>query len=630
MTSGQSEQTSGAFEPPSMDAEHAALLRYLNVRRAHGPSWSPDGQRIAFIADTSGLDQAWVVETAGGEPRQLTRFPDRVGEVQWSPAGDWLVVTVDAGGDEHDQLNLVPAAGGEPRALTAQPRVIHHFGAWSPDGTSLCYSCNRRHPAFFDIYVMDIASGASRCVLERDATLTARAWSPDGAALIVSRENTNLDEDLFFVPLDGSAPRLLTAHTGEASYGSPHFAPDGRALYVLSNRDRERRAPAALDLAASTEQHAHAPMRILSDAAWEAEGGLALSPDGTLLAYALNEDGRSRLIFHDLATGHTLPAPTLPTGVIEGLTWSPRDSRVAFSFNGTRHSGNIWTATPGQEVARQVTRVSMGGLDPDTLVEPELIRYTSFDGLEIPAYFYRPTDTSRATSDGLPVIVFVHGGPESQFRPLHAAPWMPPLQYYLSRGFAVFAPNVRGSAGYGKTNIHLDDVRLRPNSVADLEAGVEWLTRAGGSDPRRIGVMGRSYGGFMVLAAITSYPDLWAAAVDIVGIANFITFFEHTGVWRRHLRSPEYGDPVRDADFLREISPLFKADQITAPLLVLHGANDPRVPVGEAEQIVAAVRARGRPAELLLFPDEGHFMLRESTQRLAYPAIGDWFERHMG
>ncbi len=539
-----------------------ALLRYLNVRRAHGPSWSPDGARLAFVVDTSGLDQAWVVSLAGGETTQLTHFGERVGLVAWSPTGEHLLVTVDAGGNEHDQLYLVPAAAGEPRALTTEPSVIHRFGAWSPDGRRICYSSNRRHPAFFDVWVMDIASGEARCVLERDATLAPHAWSPDGAALIVSRENTNLDTDLLLVPLDGSESRLLTAHPGEAAYLSPCFAPDGRTLYALTNRDREFLAPAALDLtprppslqgkgepdsppftgeglgegsaspprdaalrggAGGEARDEHTPMRLLAETEWDAEGGLAHSHDGRLLAWASNEAGVSRLVFYDLAAGQELPAPPLPPGVVEGLTWAPDGSCVAFGFNGTRHNGNVWTAAPGAAAARQVTRVPMGGLDPAALVEPELVRYTSFDGLEIPAYYYRPAATSRASAAGLPVIVFVHGGPESQFRPLHAAPWMPPLQYYLSRGFAVFAPNVRGSAGYGKTFIHLDDVRLRPNSVADLRAGVEWLVRAGGADPRRIGIVGRSYGGFMVLAAITSYPDLWAAAVDIVGIANFLS-----------------------------------------------------------------------------------------------------------
>jgi dipeptidyl aminopeptidase/acylaminoacyl peptidase len=446
----------------------------------------------------------------------------------------------------------------------------------------------------------------------------------------VERANTNVDSDLLMVSAQGGEPRLLTAHEGEALYTSPGFAPDGRTLYVLTNRDRELLAPAALDLAAPTPPGAHVPLRWLASADWEVDHTLAVTADGQSLAWALNWDGLSQLALYDVRFEAPVVASTVPPGVIEGLTWARDGSQVAFGFNGTRHNGNIWVAAVNAAAARQVTHAPLAGLDLSVLIEPECVRYRSFDGLEIPAYYYRPTALARQTAAGLPVIVFVHGGPESQFRPLHAAPWMPPLQYYLQRGFAVFAPNVRGSAGYGKTYLHLDDVALRPNSVADLKAGVEWLVREGGADPRRVGVMGRSYGGYMVLAAATMFPDLWAAAVDIVGIANFLTFFANTGVWRRHLRAPEYGDPERDADVLRAISPLFQADRITAPLLVLHGANDPRVPLHEAEQIVAAVRAQGRAAELLTFADEGHFMLREATQVRAYPAIGDWFERYMG
>jgi dipeptidyl aminopeptidase/acylaminoacyl peptidase len=207
---------------------------------------------------------------------------------------------------------------------------------------------------------------------------------------------------------------------------------------------------------------------------------------------------------------------------------------------------------------------------------------------------------------------------------------MPPLQYYLNRGFAVLAPNVRGSSGYGKTYGHLDDVGLRPHSVADLKAGVDWLIREGHADPRRIGIVGRSYGGYMVLAAITTYPDLWAAAVDIVGIANFVSFLEQTGPWRRKWRESEYGSLEKDRDILTQLSPIHAVDRIITPLLVLHGANDPRVPVAEADHIAAAVQARGIPVEYLRFADEGHFMLRQITQLRAYPAIGDWFEQYMG
>ena len=613
-----------------MEKPPAEVNPYINVHRAHRPSWSPDSTRIAFIADIEGLDQAWLVDIDGDKSVPLTHFEERIELVEWSPRGSHLLVTSDVGGNEHFQLYLISAAGDEPRQLTKEPDVIHHFGAWSPDGRYLCYSCNRRNRAFFDVWVLDINSGGARCVWEENATLMARAWSPDGAALIVSRDNTSFDNDLFLVPLDGDEPRLLTAHTGEAEYLNPCFAPDGRTLYALTNLGREFLTPVAMDLTTATPAKTHAPIQELVQTTWDCEGDLALSPTGNVLVWALNEDGRSKLVFYDVTIRRELPSPQLPAGVVNGLTWAPDGKLVAFDFNGTRHNGNIWTASPGVDTARQVTALPMDGLDAQTLIEPELIRYTSFDGLEIPAYYYRPATGARANTGGLPTIVFVHGGPASQFRPLHASPTMPPLQYFLSRGFGVFAPNVRGSRGYGQTYMHLDDVRLRPDSVADVKAGVDWLVNHGEADPRRIGIMGRSYGGFMVLAAITSYPDLWAAAVDIVGIANFLTFFENTGVWRRHLRMAEYGDPERDADFLRELSPLFKADRIKTPLLVLHGANDPRVPVSEAQQIIAAVQANGYPAELMIFPDEGHFMLHLNTQLKAYQTIMDWFERYMG
>jgi dipeptidyl aminopeptidase/acylaminoacyl peptidase len=613
-----------------MDEIPGEIHRYITIRRAHGPSWSPDGTRLAFVADTTGLDQAWIVGRDGKEPGQLSHFHDRVGLVSWSPTGEHVLVTVDSNGDEHDQLYLIHAADGTIQPLTNEPTVIHYFGAWSPDGQYICYSCNRRHQAFFDVWILHISSGESRCVLELDTTLIPQAWSPDGAALVVSRRNTDLDNDLFLVPMRGGEPTLLTTHEGEAAYEHPCFAPDGRVLYVLTNYQREFLAPAALDLTVKVPQGTHVPMKILMQTTWDAEGTLTLTQDGQLLAWAVNENGRSRLVFYNVHMEQELSAPELPPGVVQGLTWAPDKPVVAFDFNGTRHNGNIWIASPQPPAASQLTNVSIDDLDLSSLIEPELIHYSSFDGLEIPAYYYRPRATFRKNGSGLPVIIFIHGGPESQFRPLYAAPSMPPLQYYLNCGFAVFAPNVRGSRGYGKTFIHLDDVQLRPHSVADVKAAVEWLIQQGGADSRRIGVMGRSYGGFMVLAAITRYPDLWAAAVDIVGIANFLTFFEHTGVWRRHLRYPEYGDPVRDAEFLREISPIFKVDRITTPLLVLHGTNDARVPVEEAEQIVAALRSLNRTAELLLFTDEGHFMLRKTTQLKAYTTIGDWFERYMG
>ena len=610
------------------------IERYLQVQRAHGPVWSPNGTQIAFVADISGLDQAWLLTLGDPNPMQLTHFEDRVGQIAWSPTSEYLLATVDAGGNEHDQLYLLDLKSGEAQALTQSPAVIHNFGGWSPDGRSICYSNNQRHPAFFDVWIMNVFTGETRCILQQDASLIPNAWSPDGTALLVTRLRTEMDMDLLLVYLDGREPRLLTDHPGEATYEYPSFSPDGRTLYVLSNYQREFLAPASIDLSTMAEANTHASMAYLLDTAWDAEAGLKLSPDGTKLAWALNENGRSRLVFYDCKRAHELPAPALPAGVIEGLTWSPQGTQVAFSFNGTTHNGNIWIVSvaeaAAQATARQLTTIAMN-IEPSTLVEPELIHYTSFDGVEIPAYYYRPRITSRVTASGrLPVIIFVHGGPESQFRPLYAAPWMPPFQYYSNLGFAILAPNVRGSSGYGKSYVHMDDVGLRPNSVADLKAGVEWLIREGQGDERRIGIMGRSYGGYMVLAAITSYPNLWAAAVDMVGIANFVSFLEKTGPWRRKWREGKYGSLEHDRAILEQISPINHVEKITTPLLVLHGANDPRVPIGEAEQIVAALETRRVPVEFLRFANEGHFMLRRDTQLTAYPAAGDWFARYMG
>jgi dipeptidyl aminopeptidase/acylaminoacyl peptidase len=246
------------------------------------------------------------------------------------------------------------------------------------------------------------------------------------------------------------------------------------------------------------------------------------------------------------------------------------------------------------------------------------VRYPTFDGRSIPALYY-------AAGEGGPCVVFVHGGPEGQFRPT----FQPLVQHLVSAGMAVLAPNVRGSSGYGKQYLHLDDVRLRMDSVADLAHGVAWLRDTGRADPTRIAVYGGSYGGFMVLAALTTYPELWAAGVDLVGIANFVTFLENTGPWRRHLREAEYGSLEHDGDFLRSISPIHKVDQIRAPLLVIHGANDPRVPISEAEQMVERLRALGRTVEFLRLDDEGHQISKLKNKLAVYPRVSEFLRLHL-
>jgi dipeptidyl aminopeptidase/acylaminoacyl peptidase len=586
---------------------------YLRVTAATNPVWWNE-ERIAFISDATGVPQVWQVALRTSETTQLTHFLERVGALVASPSGARLVFGMDAGGDERQQLWLIDGDSA-PRALTNDPATIHNLGRLSPDGRRLAFASNDRDPRFFDVSVLDLdePTATPRRVMATDETLTPVAWSPDGSQVLVYRQNTNLDGDLLLVPADGGPPRLLTPHTGEASIGTATFHPDGRSILYLGNQDRENVAVLCLD----PETGESEPLVALD---WDIEG-LALSQDGSWIAYVVNEDGASRLLLRSTTGDEERRIEGLPLGIVEGVTWSPSGKQLAFSVGGPKHPASIWVCDLAG-AAGAVATPGLAGLDANSFVEPEIVRYPTFDGRGVPAFWYTPT----ATPGPWPVVIDVHGGPEGQRRIKYDAL----TQFLLARGFAVLAPNVRGSTGYGKTYCHLDDVEKRMDAVADVAAAVAWLNARPDVVTGKIAVYGVSYGGFMVLASLTTYPDLWAAGVDVVGIANFHTFFAQTGPWRRRLRACEYGDPERDAELLREISPLHRADRITAPLFVIHGQNDPRVPVGEAEQIVSTLRGLGRDVELRVYDDEGHGLVKLPNRIDGYGAVADFLGRVLG
>jgi dipeptidyl aminopeptidase/acylaminoacyl peptidase len=391
------------------------------------------------------------------------------------------------------------------------------------------------------------------------------------------------------------------------------FHPDGERILLLSNQDQELVALVSLDLATRRQTP-------LVELDWDLEG-LAVSPDGVWAAYGVNEDGATRVVIRSFADGEERAVEGLPLGIVEGLIWSPSGQHLACAVCGPKHPYGIWVCgADGQ--ARRVTAPDLAGLDAELFVEPEIVRYPTFDGRQIPAFWYRPLGGDGAC----PVVIDIHGGPEGQRRNKYDAL----TQFLVARGYAVLATNVRGSTGYGKAYSHLDDVEKRMDAVADIAAAADWLNARPDVATGKIAIYGVSYGGFMVLASATTYPDRWAAVVDVVGIANFQTFFEQTGPWRRRLRAAEYGDPERDAELLREISPLHKADRITAPLFVIHGRNDPRVPVGEAEQIVSTLRGLGRDVELRIYEDEGHGLIKLPNQIDGYGGVADFLDRVLG
>jgi dipeptidyl aminopeptidase/acylaminoacyl peptidase len=580
------------------------FARYLKIRGAWGASWSPDARKVSFLTEITGVPQVWEVPVDGPLwPEQLTFYEERVSSAEYSPTAHRLLFGMDAGGNERTQLFLLE--DGEVEDLTRAPGAIHYSGGFSPDGMRVAYTATRRNGTDFDVFVQEL-DGEPEMVWEVSGYHSVSDWSPDGSFLLVSRHRSNLDNDLYTLDLEKGEATLLTPHEGDARFYGACIRPDGGSAYLVTDVGGDFMRLARLDL--STLDLAY-----LTPDDWDVEE-LDLSMDGRYLLASRNVEGYSDLLLFS-GEGRRMPDPEIPEGIVGGFEFSPDSKKLAFTLVGPMRNPDVWVLDIPNGDARQVTYSSTAGIPRNTFRRPHLVRYPTFDGCEIPALFYEPEDGKA------PVIVNVHGGPESQSRPAFA----PVTQYLLHRGYAVFFPNVRGSTGYGKAYTHLDDIELRMDSVRDLAHAAEWLREKG---HEQIGVMGGSYGGFMVLAALAEYPELWSAGVDIVGIANLVTFLQNTGSYRQALREAEYGSLHRDRDFLESISPIYKAHRIRAPLMVIHGKNDPRVPVGEAEQIVEKVRESGGTVEYLLYEDEGHGLAKLKNRLDAYPKIAAFLDEH--
>ncbi|MFB6124591.1 MAG: alpha/beta fold hydrolase [Halanaeroarchaeum sp.] len=593
------------------------IERYLNVRNAFAPSFGPDGE-LAFLMDTTGVPQVWGLDAPVEWPRQLTFTGERVAFAAFSPERPELIYGMDEGGNERLQLFRLAANGSAVTPLTRSPDAKHRWGGWRSDGEQFAFASNRRDESVFDVYVQDrdAVGEETRLVHEGDGWLSVAGWSPEDDRLLVHEAHSSFDHDLYVLAIDTGELRHLTPHEGSVRYGSPEWGPTGEAVYCTTDRDADTQELARIDLDTGD-------LTVVYEGGdWNVETVGIDQQTGRVVA-TRNVEGYTDLSVGDLLDGtpEWRPTPDLPTGVVGGLSFGPDAERLAVSLTASTDTSNVYVYDVTDESLTRWTRAATAGIPRETFREPDIVRFESFDDRSIPALFTTPEDGASP----YPVIVDVHGGPESQRRPS----FNPVKQYFLGQGFAYFEPNVRGSTGYGKAYTHLDDVRKRMDSVADLREGVRWLTDREDVDPDRIVAMGGSYGGFMVLAALTTYPEVWAAGVDIVGIANFITFLRNTGDWRRSLREAEYGSLEDDREFLADISPINNIASIAAPLLVLHGRNDPRVPVEEAEQI-AEEAAKHVPVETKIFADEGHGFTKLENRIEAYRLIVEFLEEYVG
>jgi dipeptidyl aminopeptidase/acylaminoacyl peptidase len=603
------------------------IAQYLNVRQAFHPAFSADGARLAFLVNITGDPQVWQIALSDQAvipwPDQLTFETDRVMGAWFSPASaeTRLIYARDTGGSENAQLFLLSAAGVSTPLTAGYEQALHTFGAWSHDGQRILFSANRRDPALFDLYLQAL-DGEAKLIWQNETPgfLWRMVFSPDEQRVAVMRLAGSYDEDVFEIDLATGGVRQLTPRGAQARYEAITYTPDGKSLLVNTDFQSDFMHLAQIDLGTLQVEPLIAGEH---DREW-----MTLSPDGRFIAYAVNVDGATTLQLLDRTSGaiRTAPALSAAPGVIAfwdyRLCFSPDSQQLAFSFTSATQTSDVYVWDLASDQVRAVTRCAHGGIPTGQFIAPQLVRYPTFDGRSIPAWFYKPATTN---GQRLPVIVFVHGGPESQFQPyFHFF-----IQYFVHHGYAVFAPNVRGSTGYGKAYSHLDDVEKRMDSVADLAQAAQWLKQQPGIDGERLVVYGGSYGGFMVLSALTTYPELWAAGVDIVGISNFVTFLENTSAYRRGTREAEYGALARDREFLESISPNRHIDRLRAPLLVIHGANDPRVPLSEAQQIVAALEARGVPTQLLVFDDEGHGVIKLKNKLVMYPIVVEFLDQHL-
>ncbi len=566
------------------------IERYLQIRAATVAGHLPSGE-LGYLADVTGLLQLWRV-APDGLHEQITFGSERVTAALPSPTEERWVIARDAGGNERHALFAIDPDGGPELALSGNPDAIHVPGAFSPDGREVAYTHTGRNGVDFDVAVVPVSGGEPRELAQPGGWAHVVDWSEHG--ILVQRANTPFDHDLYLVDAQSGATVHLTPHDGEVAYDSARLLPDG-AVLCASDPGSEFTRLTVL------RRGAEVPLLTPDDGDVEL---IALDAPRTRPAWTINRGGESELWLD----GERVEG--LPGGVISALAFAP-DGSLSITAGPPDDSTDVWSAAPA---AYRRTRSAVGGLDRAGFVRPVLEEVESFDGRRIPYLRFGP--------EGRPALCWVHGGPESQFRPQMAAV----IQYLCAQGITVAAPNVRGSTGYGRTYHHLDDVEKRLDSVSDLAA----LGRAlGAGSGAPVGVMGGSYGGYMTMAAITEYPELWACAVNIVGIVNFVTFLENTGAYRRALREAEYGSLVRDRAFLESISPIRKIDRIACPLMVIHGANDPRVPVGEAEQVVAALQARGAPVDYLRYEDEGHGITRLPNRLDCYPRVAAFLKRHL-
>ncbi len=592
------------------------------TRATGGGAWSPDGKEIVFSSNFTGRFNLWKVSASGGWPIQLSQSDDRQGGAVWSPDGQWILYQSDRGGGEIYDLFAIPSGGGQAVNLTKTDDISETSPRWSADGTQLAISYKKKTAPVTDVAVMDWNTRAVRNLTNEttpDHLWSGHVWSPDGKAVYATRINAGFtDASVYRIDAASGQKEELTRHEGQSRTSVSAISPDGKTLLVTADRPGGYPNVGLLDTATKK-------VTWVTDLKWEADAG-EFSPDGKRFTYVVNEDGRTDGYLAETPTGKATKL-SLPPG-LNGFsgnpsTFSADGKRVLVSHQSSTQPGDLWVYDPAGRHATQLTFSAIASLAAAKLPPSELVHYKSFDGKIISAFLWVPYNLKRDASN--PGIVLPHGGPTGQtvdsFNRFAAA--------LASRGYVCIAPNVRGSTGYGMDFQKANVKDLGGGDLDDEVYGAKFLTATGFVDEKKIGITGGSYGGYMTLMAIGKKPELWAAAVEQFGIINWLTMLEHEDPFLQEYEKSLLGDPVKDREVYENASPIKFLRQAKAPLLVLQGENDIRVPKEEAEQVVAIYKETGKTVDSHFYPQEGHGFAKRENQIDAISRTVAWFDRYL-
>ncbi len=607
-----------AAGPAKRPSREYTIEQFLETVSITGASFSADETKILFSSNATGVYNVDAVPVAGGAAAPLTASPtDSVFLVSAFPRDARFLYTHDQGGNENNHL-YVKGPDGAERDLTPGARLKATFADWTHDGDGFYVQTNERDERYFDVYRYDAKSYERRLVYQNDAGYDLGAISNDGRWLAFQKTNSTSDSDLYLWNAATKEMKLLSRHDGVAHYEPAAFDPASRWLYFLTNDGSEFTRVARYELAT-------AKVDDVEKADWDVDWTF-FSHDGKYRVSAVNQDGRSVLHVFDGKTGAPVPLPPFPPGEISSVRVSRSETKLAFQLDGDRGPNNLYVYEFGAKAPVRLTDTMSKDVDPADLVEAEVVRFRSFDGMEIPNIFYKPYQATPAAR--APALVWVHGGPGGQTRRQYTAA----IQYLVNHGYVVLGINNRGSSGYGKSFNTADDHKHGREPLWDCVAAKKYLQGLPYVDPDRIAIVGGSYGGYMVLAALAFQPEVFTAGVDLFGVSNWIRTLESIPKWwegERLALYKEIGDPEKDRAFLEETSPLFHADKIRRPLIVVQGANDPRVIKAESDDIVAALKKSGVPVEYVVFPDEGHGFTKKKDQIVAWRSIREFLDRYV-